>query len=83
MPTHSQSAQLTASHTESLDREQASLQRALFSGSGALSVDGFCKYVGIGRTTANKLIKSGEIQTKLAGRRRLVPLDAITAWLKG
>lgn len=50
---------------------------------GALSVDDFCKHVGICRTTANRLIKSGEIHTKRAGRRRLVPLEAITAWLKG
>ena len=40
---------------------------------GALSIEEFGKRYGVCRTTTNKLIKSGELETKLVGRRELYP----------
>lgn len=37
--------------------------------------------LGIGRTTVFALIAAGEIETVTVGRRRLVPAEAITAFV--
>jgi len=70
------------SPTEKLTGREAH-HLSILMAAGAMSIAEFCEYVGICRTTAHKLIKSGELQTKLAGRRRLIPVEAVEAWLKG
>lgn len=49
----------------------------------ALSIHEFCMLTGLGRTTVHKLIQSGQLPSKKAQRRRLIPLDAALAWLAG
>ena len=48
-----------------------------------ISVKEFCQATGLCATTVNKLIKSGELPSKKAGRRRLIPVESARAWLKG
>jgi excisionase family DNA binding protein len=43
----------------------------------ALSVDEFCEVLGIKRTTAFKLIRSGAVQSFSLGSRRLIPRGAV------
>jgi len=45
-----------------------------------LSVEQAAEALGIGRTTAYALIKSGELDSVRIGRRRLVPADAPAAY---
>jgi excisionase family DNA binding protein len=49
----------------------------------ALGISTFCKRYGIGRTGTYKLIKDGKLASVLVGRRRLIPVDAAEALLKG
>lgn len=39
--------------------------------------------LGVGRSTAYNLLKSGAIRSVRAGRRYVVPADAVTEFLKG
>jgi excisionase family DNA binding protein len=43
----------------------------------ALSVDEFCQAVGVKRTTAFKLLASGELASFTVGSRRLIPRAAL------
>jgi len=47
----------------------------------AYSVEEAAQALGIGRTYAFQLIKEGALETIKAGRRRLVPVKAIDAFL--
>jgi excisionase family DNA binding protein len=48
----------------------------------ALSIDEACKTTGLGRTLIYEEIKEGRLSTLKIGRRRLVPVAALRAWLK-
>jgi len=50
-------------------------------GFGALSIDQFCKWAGIGRSLAYKEIDAGKLKTKKVGRRTIITLDAARDWL--
>lgn len=47
----------------------------------AISVEEAAEALGIGRTYAFQLIKDGALETIKAGRRRLVPVKAVEAFL--
>ena len=52
-----------------------------FPGRLGLSVEEFADAVGIGRTSAYLAVQRGEIPTRRIGRRVIVPLAALDAWL--
>jgi excisionase family DNA binding protein len=47
-----------------------------------ISRDEAIKLVGIGRTKFNELVHAGDIKVVRIGRRVLVPLEPLRAWLK-
>lgn len=47
----------------------------------ALSIEEACKSTGVGRTLIYSEIKAGRLATLKIGRRRLVPVAALRAWL--
>lgn len=48
---------------------------------GAMSIEGFCAWAGIGRSLAYKEIEAGRLRIKKVGRRTLVTLEAAQNWL--
>ena len=48
----------------------------------ALSIEEACKSTGVGRTLIYSEIKAGRLTTLKIGRRRLVPVSALRAWLQ-
>jgi len=48
---------------------------------GAMSVDQFAKWAGIGRTLAWEQVRLGELQAVKVGRRTLVTTAAADLWL--
>ena len=48
----------------------------------AVSVEGACRISGIGRTSLYQAISSGELPSLTFGKRRLVRVDALRAWLE-
>lgn len=48
---------------------------------GAMSIEDFCRWAGIGRSLAYKEIEAGRLRIKKVGRRTLVTLEAARAWL--
>ena len=48
-----------------------------------VSRDEAMKIVGIGRTKFNELVHAGDIKVVRIGRRVLVPIESLRAWLKG
>ena len=57
--------------------------QATESGAAAYSVTDAAKRLGIGRSLAWELIRCGELESLTVGKRRLVPADAIEAFLAG
>ena len=51
------------------------IQKTLF------TIPEFMATTGLGRTTTYGLIGSGELETVTVGRRRLVPAEALQAWV--
>ena len=47
---------------------------------GAMSVATFGERFDLCKASVHKLIKEGKLQTVLAGRRRLIPIEAAQAW---
>jgi excisionase family DNA binding protein len=47
----------------------------------ALSVTEFCKAAGIGRSFFYEEVKTGRIKVVKAGRRTLIPISELAAWL--
>jgi len=47
----------------------------------AYSIAEFCHRYSIGRTTCYAEIKAGRLHVVKAGRRTLIPLDEVRAWL--
>ena len=47
-----------------------------------MTVEQFCDYAEIGRTTVYVLIKSGELETITIGRSRRIPVEAAHRWLE-
>ena len=48
---------------------------------GAMSVNDFCRWAGIGRSLAYKEIETGRLRTKKVGRRTLITVEAAQIWL--
>lgn len=48
---------------------------------GAMSIEDFCRWAGIGRSMAYKEIEAGRLRIKKVGRRTLVTMDVARAWL--
>lgn len=48
----------------------------------ALSIDEACQKSGVGRTLIYQEIKAGRLATLRIGRRRLVPVTSLRAWLQ-
>lgn len=47
------------------------------------SVDETIKVLGIGRTSTYVLINNGTLESRKAGRRRLVRIDSVQRWASG
>jgi hypothetical protein len=56
------------------DRQGRARQRAM-------SIDGFCKGYGIGRTKAYEEINAGRLKARKAGKRTIIAEDDAEAWL--
>jgi excisionase family DNA binding protein len=50
---------------------------------GMLTVTEFCARYGVGRTRLYELMKSGELDSRVFGRRRLITLESALAWSAG
>lgn len=48
---------------------------------GAMSIDDFCRWAGIGRSLAYTEIAAGRLRTTKVGRRTLVTAEAASTWL--
>jgi excisionase family DNA binding protein len=46
-----------------------------------MSIDGFCKGYGIGRTRAYEEIHAGRLKARKVGRRTIITLDDAEEWL--
>lgn len=46
-----------------------------------LTVKGFCELTSLGRTTAYKMLAEGRIQSCLVGRRRLITMESVEAFM--
>jgi hypothetical protein len=46
-----------------------------------MSIDGFCKGYGIGRTKAYEEINAGRLKARKAGRRTIITADDAEDWL--
>ena len=49
---------------------------------GAMSVDEFCRWARIGRTSAYNEIANGRLRALKVGRRTVIPADAARHWLE-
>jgi hypothetical protein len=47
----------------------------------AMSINGFCKGYGIGRTKAYEEINAGRLKARKAGRRTIITADDAEQWL--
>lgn len=59
----------------------AATDHPAFPGRLGLSVEEFAAAVGISRTSAYLAAQRGEIPSKVIGRRRIIPIAALAAWL--
>jgi excisionase family DNA binding protein len=50
--------------------------------SALMSVTAFCRYSGIGKTSAYKLLKEGKLDSVKIGRRTLLTTDSINALIE-
>lgn len=48
---------------------------------GVMSLQTFCEWAAIGKTTAYQEINEHRLETIIVGNRRLVPMDAAERWL--
>ena len=48
----------------------------------ALRVDEACKAVSIGKSNFYRMVREGKIETRLVGRRRLVPVAALRRFIE-
>lgn len=48
---------------------------------GALSVNDFCRWAGIGRTAAYAEMKAGRLTARKFGRRTFIPMIEAERWL--
>ncbi len=49
----------------------------------AVSIPDAVKMTGVGRSSLYAAIKTGALSVRKAGRRTVVPVDALKAWLAG
>ena len=47
---------------------------------GMLTIAEFCTRYGVGKTRTYELMKSGELDSRTFGRRRLITLESALAW---
>lgn len=57
------------------------LDPAAFHGRLGISVEEFARATGLSRTSAYLAVQRGEVPSRLVGRRRIIPLPALFAWL--
>lgn len=60
---------------------QTSLGQSIFPGRLGVSIEEFASACDISRTSAYLAAQRGEIPTKRIGRRLIVPIAAVDAWL--
>lgn len=48
---------------------------------GAMSIETFCEWVGIGRSLAYREIDAGRLKIRKVGRRTLITREAASNWL--
>jgi len=65
---------MTKSQIFESERQRGARQRAM-------SIDGFCKGYGIGRTKAYEEINAGRLKARKAGRRTVITADDAEDWL--
>jgi Helix-turn-helix domain len=65
---------MTRSQFFEYERQRRERQRAM-------SIDGFCKGYGIGRTKAYEEINAGRLKARKAGRRTIITADDAEDWL--
>ena len=65
---------MTKSQIWDWERQRRARQRAM-------SIDGFCKGYGIGRTKAYEELNAGRLRARKAGRRTIITADDAENWL--
>jgi hypothetical protein len=65
---------MTRSQIFECERQRRARQRAM-------SIDGFCKGYGIGRTKVYEEINAGRLKARKAGRRTIITVDDAEDWL--
>jgi hypothetical protein len=66
---------MTKSQIFECERQRRARQRAM-------SIDGFCKGYGIGRTKAYEEIAAGRLKARKAGTRTIISEDDAEEWLR-
>ena len=59
------------------------MQQQLLLDPAAVSINQACRMLGLSRYSVVRLIKGGLIRSRKAGRRVLIPADAIREFLRG
>jgi len=63
-------------------QHHTSLQLDQVAGKATISIEQTAQLLGLGRTAAYDAAKRGELPTRKLGRRLLVPVPALLAWLE-
>jgi excisionase family DNA binding protein len=63
-------------------QHDTSLRIDQLAGRAAITIEQTAKLLGLGRTAAYDAARRGELPTRRLGRRLLVPVPALLAWLE-
>ena len=63
-------------------QHDTSLQIDQLAGRATITIEQTAKLLGLGRTAAYDAARRGELPTRRLGRRLLVPVPALLAWLE-
>jgi excisionase family DNA binding protein len=63
-------------------QHDTSLRIDQLAGRATITIDQTAKLLGLGRTAAYDAARRGELPTRRLGRRLLVPVPALIAWLE-
>jgi excisionase family DNA binding protein len=62
---------------------ESPLRLEQLAGRATITVEQAARLLGVGRTAAYEAARRGELPTRRLGRRLLVPVPALLAWLEG